>query len=111
MFLILFVSNKTHLINFIIHLCRRGIPGPEPTIWLGNYSEYKKNKNKTVALERWSKQFGKVFGYYYGRKRYICLTDLDMISEVFIKNMKLFYNREDFALDAKYLVDSVLGIS
>ena len=48
-------------------------------------------------------------GYYVGRKRYIMITDLDFINNVFIKNVKLFYNREDFALDAKYLIDSVLG--
>lgn len=98
------------LITFCLnHLCRRDIPGPEPDIFLGNFREIKKNRNKNDTLERWSKQYGNLVGYFFGRKRYIMMTDLDMINQVFIKNVKSFYNREDFALDAKYLIDSVIG--
>ena len=98
--------SKIKLIKF---LQRRGIPGPEPDIFLGNFSEFKRVKNRNLTIERWVKTYGDVVGYFLGRKRYIMLTDLDMINNVFIKNVKLFYNREDFALDAKYLIDSVLG--
>lgn len=76
---------------------------------MGNFREIKKNRNKNDTLERWSKQYGNLVGYFFGRKRYIMMTDLDMINQVFIKNVKSFYNREDFALDAKYLIDSVIG--
>lgn len=55
------------------------------------------------------KKYGDVVGYFVGRKRYIMLSDLDSINNIFIKNAKIFYNREDFALDAKYLIDSIVG--
>ena len=76
---------------------------------MGNFFEFTKLKNRNVTIERWVKTYGNVVGYFVGRKRFILVSDLDMINSIFIKNVKLFYNREDFILDAKYLVDSLMG--
>lgn len=88
---------------------RRSIPGPKPNIWWGNFWEIKGNPNKNVTIEKWVKQYGEIFGYYYGRKRFILLTNLEMVNSVFIRNVKKFYNREDFPLDAKYIEESLIG--
>lgn len=87
----------------------RGIPGPEPSILLGNYAELKRTDNKNKVINQWIAKYGEVVGYFFGPKRYILISDLDTINQVFIKNSSSFYNREDFALDAKYLIDSVIG--
>lgn len=88
----------------------RDIPGPEPSILLGNYAELKKADNKNKVINGWIAKYGDVCGYFFGPKRYIIISDLDTINQVFIKNSASFYNREDFALDAKYLIDSVIAL-
>jgi len=108
----LFFTYKNR-VDYFNSFKKRNIPGPPPNLLLGNYREIKKHKNKNDVIEKWLKQYGeksKCFGYYVGQKRYIVLNDLDTINQVFIKNVKAFYNREDFALDAKYLIDSVLAL-
>lgn len=42
---------------------RIDIPGPTPTILFGNLSEIR-NKVTAEVFRRWTKQFGKVYGYY-----------------------------------------------
>nr|WPM94895.1 cytochrome p450 4727A3 [Polyphagotarsonemus latus] len=97
-------------IKFFKSFENRNIPGPKPNIFFGNLFELRKYKNRNDLLEIWSKKYGKVFGFFIGVRRFISISNLDLVQKVLITEHKYFYNRDDFVLDLNYLKDSLIAL-
>ncbi|XP_071089262.1 cytochrome P450 3A9-like [Haliotis cracherodii] len=69
-----------------------GIPGPSPTVFLGNLKQMATN-GLVDRHRRHRKTYGKVYGQYLGALPYIFVHDLDILKEVFVKNFDNFMNR------------------
>lgn len=87
----------------------RGIPGPKPDLIFGNWLSYRSSTNRNDLMEEWFRKYGSIFGYYLGGHRYIVVKDLDLIQEAFLKNSAKLRNRNPFAVDSRYFIDSLIG--
>ncbi|CAN7989995.1 unnamed protein product [Ixodes pacificus] len=89
-------------------LRKHGIPGPEPWLFIGNWTELK--KDPVQVMERWIKQYGKVFGYYVGEIPYIVITDVDLIKEIFLKRASTFCDRPQQLVNVEPFKSCILGL-
>lgn len=80
---------------------KRGIKGPKPEFFFGNFREIRKNKNYSEVIREWTRQYGKTFGYFEGHLPVIVTSDLEIIQQVFIKQTTNFNARKRPNLDKK----------
>ncbi|XP_023237826.1 cytochrome P450 3A21-like [Centruroides sculpturatus] len=71
---------------------RYGIPGPKPNFFFGNLIEFNKERDK--CIEKWIKQYGKMFGFYLGAKPYFVCIDVEFLKLIQIKDSYNFCNRD-----------------
>ncbi|XP_076441786.1 cytochrome P450 3A24-like [Babylonia areolata] len=69
-----------------------GVPGPKPSPFIGNLTEFRKMGGYKVSLH-WSKKYGKTFGIYFMRNPMLLTTDTEILKEVFIKDFTSFPDR------------------
>ena len=91
-----------------------GYDGPSPRFLLGNLTEFvskensiEKNKSSrrtpaiphySKTLQRWTRFYGKVYGYYEGHSPVLVLADADLVAEVFLNQNKLLAYRRSFPM-------------
>ncbi|CAB04582.3 Cytochrome P450 [Caenorhabditis elegans] len=74
---------------------RRGIEGPVGLPFIGSFYDLAdREKPRGFIINKWTKMFGKVFGYYEGVIPVLVVSDLDMLQEMFIKKFDCFYARK-----------------
>lgn len=73
------------------HLRKYKIPGPEPTMYIGNLHEFRKQAGE-FDLQTINK-YGKVAGYYLGRVPSILIADPNMLKDICVKEFSTFTNR------------------
>nr|UOU03266.1 cytochrome P450 3045C6-2 [Brachionus rubens] len=94
---------------------KRGLKGPQPEFFYGNYREIRKNRNYSEVIRDWTKKYGKTYGYFEGHQPVLVTSDLDIIQQVFIKQTSNFNARKRPILDKKeddpgtHLVQSTNG--
>ncbi|VDI83248.1 cytochrome P450, family 3, subfamily A [Mytilus galloprovincialis] len=71
---------------------RLGIPGPRPTLFLGNIMEFVKKGVLQTDLDNLQKH-GKIFGNYAGNLASLTICDVDIIKQICIKDFSKFPNR------------------
>lgn len=74
----------------------RGIPGPKPTIIIGNFMEvFLKKMSINEKLKFLYDQYKNepIFGIFEGSSPILVLNDLDLIKDVLIKDFSVFSNR------------------
>ncbi|VDI83243.1 Hypothetical predicted protein [Mytilus galloprovincialis] len=71
---------------------RFGIPGPRPTLFLGNFMLYMKKGVLKADIEMVEKH-GKFFGQYFGNMSSLLVSDVDIIKQICIKDFSKFPNR------------------
>ena len=71
---------------------KQGIKTPPYEFLYGNYRELKK-KTYSEALQQWTKQLGKTYGYYEGHLPVLVTSDLELIQQIFIKQYNNFSAR------------------
>uniref|UniRef100_A0A1I7WLL2 Cytochrome P450 n=1 Tax=Heterorhabditis bacteriophora TaxID=37862 RepID=A0A1I7WLL2_HETBA len=95
---------------------RRGIPGPDATLFFGNMHELTDvEKPGVLILREWTKvrfrkqiiftyytrcfqKYGKVYGFQEGIRKTLVISDPNMLQELFIKKFDDFYGRKNMAL-------------
>ncbi|KAI6176315.1 putative cytochrome P450 CYP13A8 [Aphelenchoides bicaudatus] len=72
-----------------------GIPGPEPTLFIGNLLQVVDLNNPNVFIfEKWTKQFGKVYGIQKGWRNTLVISDPEMVHEMMTDKFGSFHERE-----------------
>ncbi|KAF8375044.1 hypothetical protein PRIPAC_81473 [Pristionchus pacificus] len=81
---------------------QRGIPGPKPEFLFGNLREiWDFDKPRSLVLRDWTKQFGKIYGFFEGQRPFIVVSDFETINEIIVKKFDHFYPRARFALQER----------
>lgn len=82
-----------------------------PSILQGSNHEFRdKSTNQMAVLAKWRKQFGKVFGFFSGRKPTLVVTDLDMVKQILIKDFHVFSNRPQMIIRAEPVISTLVGL-
>lgn len=76
---------------------RLQIPGPKPNYLLGNLLTIL-HKGQLQAMVSWSKEYGRVFGYFEGWTPVIAVSDSDILKEILVKDFNNFRSRKPFPL-------------
>ena len=78
---------------------RMGLSGPTPRFFLGNLIElYTHRRHSSACLADWTKMYGKIYGYFIGHTPIICVSDPDILQEIFITKFTYFNARRSFPL-------------
>ena len=75
---------------------KRGISGPKPIIFFGNFVDSIIQKRSTSeAVKKWYDDYKheSVFGIFGGTTPLLVINDLDMIKDVLIRDFSLFVDR------------------
>ena len=72
---------------------KRGLPGPSPTFLFGHYLTFWSTSSYSRVLEKWTKQFGSIYGVFEGSRPMYVVSDVDFIQEVYIKQFAAFNSR------------------
>ncbi|CAN7989342.1 unnamed protein product, partial [Ixodes hexagonus] len=87
---------------------RHGIPGPKPSLLIGNWTELK--KDRIQVMERWIEQYGSVFGYFVGEIPHMAITDGNLIKECFLKRASVFCDRPHQLVNVEPFKSSLVGL-
>lgn len=74
-----------------------GVPGPPPTIFLGNMPELFKPGGHLRAAQDWQAKYGTVFGIYNFRAPILYVTDPNAIKQVLVTDFNSFVDRHFFS--------------
>lgn len=71
-----------------------GVPGPAPTPLLGNLGlMWKHNGNIKRFLSHMTNKYGRISGFYLGPTPVLCVSDVDFLKEVMLKQFDNYINR------------------
>ncbi len=107
--LLLFIH--LYKINKIYYVFQHmGLPGPTPRFFFGNLIElFTHPRHSSACLADWTKIYGKIYGYFIGHTPIICISDPDMLQEIFITKFSHFHSRRPLPLqqhDLRHLLAS-----
>jgi cytochrome P450 len=75
------------------YFLRRNIPGPPPKFFFGNYLSVWSTPAFHRQIEKWSRQYGSIYGIFEGTLPIYVVSDVDFLQEVFIKQFSIFHSR------------------
>ncbi|XP_036904972.1 thromboxane-A synthase [Sturnira hondurensis] len=83
-----------------------GIRHPKPAPFIGNLTFFRQGSwESQMELRR---LYGRLCGYYLGRRMFIVISEPDMIKQVLVENFSNFTNRMALGLESKPVSDSIL---
>ncbi|GMS97325.1 hypothetical protein PENTCL1PPCAC_19500 [Pristionchus entomophagus] len=110
--LLLFLVYK-YFSNVNNHWKKKGIPGPQPELFFGNMRDiWDYEKPRSIVVRDWTKKYGKMYGYYEGVRKFLVVSDFEILNEILVKKFDHFYARARFELQKTedgpktHLVDS-----
>ncbi|CAF4209868.1 unnamed protein product, partial [Rotaria sp. Silwood2] len=87
-----------------------GLPGPTPRFFFGNLIElFTHSRHSAACLADWTKEYGNIYGYFIGHTPVICVSDPDLLQEIFITKFSHFHSRRPLPLqrhDLRHLLAS-----
>ncbi|GMS94521.1 hypothetical protein PENTCL1PPCAC_16696, partial [Pristionchus entomophagus] len=96
LFLYLYYSNANR------KWAKRGLPGPEPELLLGNLRDvWDFDRPRSIVLRDWSKKYGKMYGFYEGQRPFIVTSDFNIINEILVKQQENFSARARFVMQER----------
>lgn len=109
--LLLLVTIYIYKLKKIYHVFHAmGLSGPVPRFFLGNSMElFTHGKHSAACLAEWTKVYGKIYGYFIGHTPIICVSDPDILQEIFITKFSHFHSRRPLPLqqhDLRHLLAS-----
>ena len=72
---------------------QHGIPGPPPLFFLDNYHTLWSVPRLKKQLQRWTQQYGSIYGLFQGSRPTYVVSDVDFLQEVYVKQFALFHSR------------------
>jgi hypothetical protein len=72
---------------------QRNIPTPSFQFFFGHYKTLWSNLEITRQLQRWTRQYGSVYGLYEGSRQVYVVSNVDFLQEVYIKRFSSFHSR------------------
>ena len=72
---------------------QRGLPGPPPTFLFGHYLTFWSTRTYSQELQKWTKQYGPIYGLFEGSRPMYVVSDVDFLEEVYIKQFASFHSR------------------
>ncbi|CAF0857049.1 unnamed protein product [Adineta ricciae] len=94
--LVFYVAHMRHCYKFFERL---GIDGPRPTFFLGNVADFAVTKRISISIQNWTKQFGRIYGYFEGHTPVLVVSDPDILENIFLKHFSKFHSRRQFPLE------------
>ncbi|XP_048405320.1 thromboxane-A synthase [Stegostoma tigrinum] len=85
---------------------RLGITHPKPFPFVGNMFLFQQGFFE--GLQELVEKYGRVCGYYFGRRATIVIADPEMLKQILVKDFGNFVNRMNASLVSKPLSDSLL---
>jgi len=76
-----------------------GVDGPRPTFFLGNVVDFARTKRISISIHNWTKQFGRIYGYFEGHTPVLVISDPDILDKIFLKYFSKFHSRRQFPLE------------
>ncbi|XP_072031023.1 cytochrome P450 3A56-like [Amphiura filiformis] len=101
----LFIINQIYNLT---HFWRRGIKGPMPFPFIGNYPSFAAGFVPT--LEKWEKKYGQVYGIFVGRQPVLMISDADLAKQILVKQFSSFYSTKESEFKIRYLSDSLQAL-
>lgn len=80
---------------------KRGIKTPTPLPFLGNLHTVFLRPRQIVELEM-PRKYGKVYGQYMGTIPILCVTDIDVVNKICIKDFSIFRDHLGFGIPNRY---------
>ncbi|XP_033625471.1 cytochrome P450 3A31-like [Asterias rubens] len=90
------------------YYAKLGLKGPPPLPIFGNMFHFRDGVH--IAIQKWTKEYGRVFGIFRGSKKAIITSDLEFVKEVMVKKFSNFTDREQFPLRPKVMNEDLLGL-
>ena len=59
---------------------------------------------------KWTKKFGKVYGYFTGARPTLVVSDLDMVRQILVKDFHAFVNRPKMTLNVQPVINTLVGL-
>ncbi len=72
---------------------RHGLSGPPSTFLFGHYLTFWSTRSYSRQLEKWTKQYGPIYGLFEGTRPLYVVSDVDFLQEVYIKQFGSFHSR------------------
>ncbi|UJR08418.1 hypothetical protein I4U23_012688 [Adineta vaga] len=88
-----------HIYRCYFFFKRLGIDGPPPTFFLGNVADFAMTKRISISIQNWTKQFGRIYGYFEGHTPVLVVSDPDILDKIFLKHFSKFHSRRQFPLE------------
>ncbi|UJR20002.1 hypothetical protein I4U23_023136 [Adineta vaga] len=75
------------------YFVRRNIPGPLPQFFFGHYLTLWNVPFYSRQIQKWTKEYGSIYGLFEGTRPVYVVSDVDFLQEVFIKQFSSFHSR------------------
>ncbi|CAF2836633.1 unnamed protein product [Rotaria sp. Silwood2] len=75
------------------YFVRRNIPGPRPKFFFGHYLNMWSTPSFNRQIQKWTHQYGRIYGIFQGIRPIYVVSDVDFLQEVFIKQFSVFHSR------------------
>ncbi|CAF2147910.1 unnamed protein product [Rotaria magnacalcarata] len=99
--LVVYIYNFNQIYNTFQGM---GLPGPAPRFFFGNLIElFSHSRHSAACLSDWTKKYGKIYGYFIGHTPIICISDPDVLQEIFVTKFSYFHSRRPLPLQQEDL--------
>ncbi|CAF0997330.1 unnamed protein product [Adineta steineri] len=75
------------------YFVRRNIPGPSPQFFFGHYLTLWNVPFYSRQIQKWTQQYGNIYGIFEGIRPVYVVSDVDFLQEVFVKQFSSFHSR------------------
>jgi len=75
------------------YFIQRNIPGPRPKFFFGHYLSIWSTPSFDHQIQKWTRQYGPIYGIFQGTRPMYVVSDVDFLQEVFIKQFSVFHSR------------------